>query len=119
MELRDLVHAWFEKWEEGSYREIPVTDDFTHTSPFGTVSGKDRYLRLVAANEDQFLGHRFELHDEVYDRGKACVRYTSRSGDFSLDVSEWFFGDENGIAQIVSYYHLGESPAYPDPGPDE
>lgn len=107
--MEGLVRAWFERWEEGEYRSIPVTADFTHTSPFGTVEGRDAYLGLVAANEDSFLGFRFELHDELYGEDVACVRYTAVKDEHSLDVSEWFFGGEDGISKIVSYYNVGEA----------
>jgi limonene-1,2-epoxide hydrolase len=111
-DLRSLVARWFEAWETGDYRAIPVTDDFTHTSPFGTVDGKAAYLSLVESNEDQFLGFTFDVHDEVHADGAACVRYTARKGDFSLEASEWFFGTVAGIDRIVSYYNLGGPASY-------
>ena len=89
MDLKTLVHTWFQKWEEGDFEHIPITEDFSHTSPYGTIDGKKAYLDLVKANRDKFLGHRFEIHDELYGDDIACVRYTTRNGDFKLDVSEW------------------------------
>lgn len=108
MEIKELVHAWFAKWEEGDVQNLPVTDDFRHTSPFGTIDGKEEYLALVEANREKFLGYRFELHDEIYADGKACVRYTAVQGDFSLDVSEWYYAGKDRIASIIAYYHIGE-----------
>lgn len=113
-QLEPLVERWFEAWQTGDYRSIPVTDGFAHTSPFGTVEGKTSYLRLVEANEGQFLGFAFDLHDQVHARGVSCVRYTARKGDFRLDASEWFFGTAAGIERIVSYYNLGGPASYPD-----
>jgi hypothetical protein len=63
--------------EEGDYRGIPVTEGFTHTSPFATIDGKDRYLSSVAANEDRFLGYRFDIRDELYGADSARVRFTA------------------------------------------
>ncbi len=74
VDLQELVGLWFEKWEEGDYHAIPVTEAFTHTSPFGTIDGKPTYLSLVDANEDQFLGYTFEIHDALYGAGTACAR---------------------------------------------
>ncbi|MHA2055781.1 MAG: nuclear transport factor 2 family protein, partial [Candidatus Hodarchaeales archaeon] len=91
MELKELVRLWFQKWEEGDIENIPIEENFRHTSPYGIVDGKKSYLSLVEANRDAFLGNHFELHDEIYDQNSACVRYTMRSGDFSMEVSEWFF----------------------------
>ena len=106
--IKELVNKWFEKWEEGDFLDLPISENFKHTSPFGTINGKKQYISLVEANKDKFLGYRFEIHDEIYDIDKACVRYTATQGDFVLDVSEWYLMKNNLIEAIVSYYHIGE-----------
>jgi hypothetical protein len=109
MDVKTIVKKWFDTWEEGSYRDLPISEHFKHTSPFGTIDGRKRYLALVEENKDKFLGQRFELHDEIYERGKACVRYTAKQGDsFRLDVSEWYYMKDGLIEEIVAYYHIGE-----------
>jgi len=110
MMLRILVKEWFDKWEKGDFLHLPISENFKHISPFGTINGKTQYLKVVEANKDKFLGYHFEIHDEIYDRGKACVRYTASQGDFTLDVSEWHFVKKDLIETIVSYYHIGEIP---------
>lgn len=108
MNLKDLVKEWFEKWEEGDFHNLPISENFKHTSPFGTVNGKKDYIDLVKANKEKFLGYRFEIQDEIYAEDKACVRYTAIQGDFRLDVSEWYFAKNDLIVEIVAYYHIGE-----------
>jgi len=109
MNSENLVKLWFDKWEKGDYLNLPIAEDFKHTSPFGIISGKRRYLGLVKDNEDKFLGQTFELHDGIYEHDRACVRYTARQGqNFSLDVSEWYYIKNNLIEEIVAYYHIGE-----------
>lgn len=108
MQLKDLVKDWFSKWDSGDFLNLPVSENFKHTSPFGTIDGKEGYIKLVEANRDKFLGYRFELHDEIYDNEKACVRYTAVQGNFSLDVSEWYYVKNDLIEEIVAYYHIGE-----------
>ena len=87
---------------------MPISENFKHTSPFGTINGKKEYVNLVEANKDKFLGYRFEIQDEIYDKDKACVRYTAVQGDFELDVSEWYYEKNDLIESIVAYYHIGE-----------
>lgn len=108
MKLNELVKRWFSVWREGDYRNIPVAINFKHTSPYGTIDGKEPYLRLVEANKDKFLGNRIDLHDEIYAGDKACVRYTitNASGGFTMEVSEWFFMGDGLIQEIVSYYNI-------------
>jgi hypothetical protein len=108
MTINQLVKKWFEVWESGNFHEIPVTEDFKHTSPFGTIEGKAAYLKIVESNRDKFLGYRFDIHDEIFDADKACIRYTAIQGTFTLDVSEWHFLGDKGIKEIVAYYHIGE-----------
>lgn len=107
MDLQTLVHDWFEKWDKGDFLNLPISQHFIHISPYGTIRGKDEYVQLVSANKDKFLGHRFELHDELYEQDKACVRYTAIQGDFRLEATEWYFPSEDGlIEKIISYYNI-------------
>ena len=108
MNPKDLIRTWFKKWEDGDFYNLPISENFNHTSPFGVISGKKEYLKLVEANKDKFLGYRFEIHDEIYDEDKACVRYTAIQGDFKLDVSEWYYTKDDAITEIIAYYHIGE-----------
>jgi hypothetical protein len=108
MQVNKLVHKWFEKWNEGDFYNLPIAENFKHTSPFGTIDGKEAYLKLVEENKDKFLGYHFEIHDEIYDNEKACVRYSAVQGDFRLDVSEWYYTKDNLISEIISHYHIGE-----------
>jgi hypothetical protein len=108
MNSENLVIDWFEKWNKGDYLNLPLSENFKHTSPFGTIEGRKAYLDLVRQNEEKFLGYTFELHDGIYQKDRACVRYTAKQGkDFSLNVSEWYYIKNKLIAEIFSYYHIG------------
>lgn len=107
MTRSELVATWFRKWESGDFHDLPVSEDFVHMSPYGTIKGKQNYLQLVEANRDQFLGHRFEILDEVYDSDKACVRYLAIKPDFQMEVSEWYYFGKNSIQKIIAYYNIG------------
>jgi SnoaL-like domain len=108
MNPEQLVKEWFERWQTGDFYNLPLSENFKHTSPFGTIKSKQEYLKLVETNKDKFLGYRFEIHDAVYQRDRACVRYTAVQDDFTLDVSEWYYIKENLIDKIIAYYHIGE-----------
>jgi hypothetical protein len=107
--MEELVRQWFKIWNEARFEELPISDTFKHTSPFGTIEGKEAYLNLVRNNTDKFLGYQFEIHDAIYEKSRACVRYQGyQKDDFSLDVSEWYYSKDGLIEQIVAYYHIGE-----------
>lgn len=106
---KELVHRWFSLWEKGDFSSLPISENFLHESPFGTIKGKKAYIAVVAKNKDKLLGYTFKIHDGIYEVDKACVRYTATQGtNFSLDVSEWYYIKDNLIEKIVAYYHIGE-----------
>jgi len=108
MDSKKLVKKWFDKWIEEDFYDLPVSETFQHTSPFGTIDGKKEYVSFVEKNKDKFLGYRFEIQDEIYEKDKACVRYRAIQGDFTLDVSEWYYIKNALIEKIIAYYHIGE-----------
>ncbi len=108
MKTHELINEWFTKWESGDFLNLPISENFKHTSPFGIIEGKTDYLDIVSDNRDKFLGYSFIIHDILVDEKKACTRYTAVQNDFSLDVSEWYIVSENLIEEIVAYYHIGE-----------
>lgn len=106
MSSETTSNKWFDIWTKGNFMQLPISNDFTHTSPYGTIEGKEAYLQLVDANKDKFLGHRFVIHDAIYDEGKACVRYSALKEDFRLEVSEWHYIKNDLIYKIVAYYNI-------------
>lgn len=108
MHTEEIVTQWFRCWEAGEIDRLPIANDFIHTSPFGTIRGKETYLNLVRANKDKFLGYEFRVMDALYDPGKACIRYQAVQGDFQLEVSEWHYVEEEKISRVIAYYHIGE-----------
>lgn len=108
MELKKLVDTWFAKWAAGDFMNLPVSENFQHTSPFGTIDSKAAYLDLVTANKDKFLGYRFQIHEGIFEGNKGCVRYTATQGDFKLEVSEWYYAKDGLIESIIAHYHIGE-----------
>ncbi len=108
MDIEVLVNTWFDRWEKGDFHHLPISENFKHTSPFGTINGKDEYISLVEKNKDKFLGYHFKIQEQLFDSHKACVRYKAIQGDFSLDVSEWYYIEGNLINEIIAHYHIGE-----------
>lgn len=106
MDTKEVVKKWFYTWEEGGFMDLPISENFKHTSPYGIINGKKQYINLVEANKDKFLGHNFELHDEIYGKQKACVRYTAIQGNYRLEVSEWYFIKNNLIEEVLAYYNI-------------
>ncbi len=97
---------WFETWENGDLQNLPISDDFVHLSPYGTIETKSAYMQIVEANRDKFLGHKFIVQDSMFSEAKASIRYTAIKGDFRLEVSEWHYFRDSLINKIVAYYNI-------------
>lgn len=106
MNLVTLSLDWFKKWEAGNFHDLPLTENFRHISPYGTIDGKKAYMELVEANKDAFLGHRFEIHDTLSNDQCVCIRYTAIKQDFQLEVTEWHYFEKELIREVISYYNI-------------
>lgn len=102
----ELVKEWFDIWEAGDFQNLPLAENFKHTSPYGVIDGKSQYMELVESNRDKFLGNHIGIHDEIYTGNKACVRYTVSKEDFSMEVSEWIYTENDKIKEIIAYYNI-------------
>ncbi len=105
-EAEELAKEWFLKWETGEFMKLPISDNFVHTSPYGTIEGKQAYLDLIKVNRDKFLGHTFKIHDLICEPHRACIRYIAIKEGFVLEVTEWHYVRDGLIHQIVAYYNI-------------
>ena len=46
-EAERLARTWIEGWNAGKPDEIPLAHEFIHSSPFGVVKGREKYLEWV------------------------------------------------------------------------
>ena len=86
MDLKELVRLWFQVWEAGDFENIPVEENFKHTSPYGTIESKKSYLGVVEANKDAFLGGHFDLQDEIYYQ--KAIGFASKAKDATQFLAE-------------------------------
>ncbi|NNC96269.1 MAG: nuclear transport factor 2 family protein [Chitinophagales bacterium] len=54
MSIEELVKRWFNKWENGDFHDLPITESFKHTSPFGVIEGRKQYVALVDQLSENF-----------------------------------------------------------------
>ena len=46
-QAEQLARAWIDGWNAGKPDDLPLAADFTHSSPFGVMHGRDNYLQWV------------------------------------------------------------------------
>ncbi len=93
---------------KGRFFELPISNNFKHTSLYRIIDGKKNYIDSVQLNKDKFLGHRFVIHDEIYESKKARIRYATIHEDFKPEVSEWHYAKDGLIKETVVHYNMEE-----------
>jgi hypothetical protein len=111
-ELPAPVARWFSCWNSGEIDDLPITDDFCHTSPFGTIETKVRYMEIVNKNRESFLGNKLSVLDQIVEGNNVCVQFQQTREDdteFRMTVCEWYVLDGDRIREIKSFYNIGNA----------
>ncbi|MBB6521458.1 nuclear transport factor 2 family protein [Pseudoteredinibacter isoporae] len=105
------VEQWFECWNSGNIEDLPIADDFTHTSPFGTIEGKKRYLEIVAKNKQDFLGNTLIVTKQITEGTHVCVQFeqSNKNTGLEMTVCEWYELEGDVIKSIRSFYNIGNA----------
>lgn len=104
---RKLIDGWFDAFREKDISKLVLAEDFTHTSPYGVISGRKAYLDLVRENSEAFFSPVLEVLDVIEDGDKFAVRYLVNKNP----ACDCIYVRNDQIAEIFSYYHVGEKPA--------
>ena len=110
-EVHPVVTKWLSCWETGNIEELPIVDDFCHTSPFGTIESKQRYLEIVGKNKADFLGNTLTVINQIAQGNKVCVQFEQKNSNTGLEmvVCEWYTLEGNLIKEIRSFYNVGNA----------
>lgn len=109
--LHPVVKKWFHCWETGNIEELPIAEDFSHTSPFGTIATKERYLDIVNKNKKDFLGNTLTVTKQIREGNNVCVQFEQKNSNTGLEmtVCEWYVIDGDTIKEIRSFYNVGNA----------
>ncbi len=111
VEVHPVVRQWFSCWETGNLNDLPILDDFSHSSPFGTIETKARYLEIVRKNISDFLGNKLTVVDQIKEGDKVCVQFEQKNANTGLEmrVCEWYTLEGDRIKEIRSFYNIGDA----------
>lgn len=109
-EAEALARAWIDGWNAGKPDDIPLANDFSHTSPFGTVSGRDDYLAWVKPLAAQNVTSLNIV--KTMAEGKACaVWFEMGTPNGVVNVCDWVETQDGQIVAITSFYDASNLPA--------
>ena len=98
-----LARAWIDGWNAGKPDEIPLARDFTHSSPFGVVKGREKYLAWVkpmAAKNVTSL----EIVKTLRGDGESAIWFEMMTPNGLVQVCDWVQTDNGEIVAITSFY---------------
>ena len=109
--IHPVIKKWFSCWETGNIEELPISDDFSHTSPFGTIEPKERYLKIVKKNRRDFLGNKLTVIKQIKEGENVCVQFDQKNVNTGLEmtVCEWYIVKGDVITEIRSFYNVGDA----------
>ena len=109
--MHPVIKQWFSCWETGNIEELPIAADFSHTSPFGTIETKERYLEIVEKNRRDFLGNTLTVIKQIKEGDNVCVQFEQKNVHTGLEmtVCEWYVVQGDVIKDIRSFYNVGDA----------
>jgi hypothetical protein len=107
-----LAKTWIEYWNQSKPDEIPLDENFTHTSPYGTITGRETYLNwvkpLAALNVTQLNILRI-----IADDNQAVVHFQMNTPIKPIQACDWITTKDGKITEIHSFYDATNLPAPP------
>lgn len=102
--MEEQARNWILVWNDGDPRSLPLADDFSHTSPYGTITGRETYLDTVIPQAKQSV-MRLTVDDVLVAGPRAVVRYRMEgSGGSVTPACDWLEFTDDRLARVWSYY---------------
>ena len=99
----ELARIWITCWNEGKPDAIPLAEGFKHTSPFGSVAGRKKYLDWVkpasAKNVTSLKILRVVAHGD-----EAAIHFDMETQKGIIPVCDWITARDGEIMEIHSFY---------------
>lgn len=103
----NLATIWIERWNEGAPDSIPLAEDFAHTSPFGRVEGREKYLEwvkpLAAKNVTEL-----RILRTLSSGNEAVIHFEMETPNGPVQVCDWVVVADGEIKEIHSFYDATE-----------
>ena len=98
-----LARIWIEGWVAGKPDDIPLAKNFTHSSPLGTISGREKYLEwvkpLAAKNVESLKILKTASKDD-----EAAIWFEMKTPDSVVQCCDWVQTKDGEIVAINSFY---------------
>lgn len=102
-----LARIWLDYWNQGRPDDIPLAEDFKHTSPFGCVRGREKYLAWVKPlAEENFV--RAKVKRIISTPNQAVIHFEMESKKGTIQTVDWVVVEDGKIKEVHSFYDAAE-----------
>jgi hypothetical protein len=102
-----LARVWIERWNEGTPDLIPLAENFTHSSPYGRVEGRRKYLDWVKPLAKQNVTE-LKIVRTIGSANEAVVHFEMQTPAGLIQVCDWVVVENGQITEIHSFYDATE-----------
>ena len=102
-----LAKVWIERWNQGAPDLIPLADNFTHSSPFGRVEGRQIYLDWVKPLARQNVT-KLRIIRTLASSNQATIHFEMQTPKGLIQVCDWIVVKDGQITEIHSFYDATE-----------
>jgi hypothetical protein len=101
----ELAAGWIEAWVrmDMDWLRERLAPDFTHTSPFGRLSGRDAYLATVEPMARKSVME-LEVREVIASGSRAAVWFVNRTPNGDVETCDWVRVEDDTIKEIRSFY---------------
>ena len=108
-----LARAWIEGWNAGKPDDIPLAENFTHSSPFGNVTGRQKYLEWVKPLAAKNVAS-LKIIRIIGGEDEAAIWFEMQTSGGVIRVVDWVKTEGNEISFITSFYDPTTIPGHKD-----
>lgn len=103
-EAEKLARAWIEGWNAGTPDDIPLSRDFTHSSPFGVVRGREKYLSWVKPLAAKNVTASLKIVKTLGGDGEAVIWFEMTTPLGVVPCCDWLRIKGGEIVAVTSFY---------------
>ena len=102
-----LAKVWIQCWNEGTPDLIPLAENFTHTSPFGRVEGRQTFLDWVKPMAERNVME-LRILRTLSSSNEAAIHFEMQTPKGLIQVCDWIVVEDGQITEIHSFYDATE-----------
>ena len=102
-EAEKLARTWIEMWQAGTPDDIPLAENFVHTSPFGRLEGREFYLETIKPASKKNVAE-LKILKTLGNDHEAVIQFEMYTAGGMIPCCDWVMVEGDQITAIHSFY---------------